>query len=79
MPCNDQYEYLQEYIFHQFHILYNQSISLLPTQSNALCGIHTVLQIICYYYRNGHKADQDKPLKNLGASRRQRDWSIINQ
>ena len=57
MPWKDQYKYLQEYIFRQFHFLYNQPISLLPTQSNALCGIHTVLQIICYYYQNRHKAD----------------------
>ena len=57
MHWKDQYKYLQEYIFHRFHVLYNQSISLLPTQWNALCGMHTVLQIICYYYQTRHKAN----------------------
>ena len=57
MPWKDQYKYLQEYIFHKFHFVYNQPISLLPTQLNALFGIHTVFQIICYYYTNRHKAD----------------------
>ena len=69
MPWKDQYKYLQEYIFQQFHFLYNQLISLLPTQSNALCGIYTVLQIIII------KIDIQliiyNVLKNLGAGNRE--------